>query len=36
MCLRLGASGTERLCGIGAIGRFCGPLNFTVSCHGER
>lgn len=30
---RLGASGPERLCALGAIGRFCAALNFTVRRH---
>jgi hypothetical protein len=30
MGLRLGASGAEKLCPLGALGRFCAALNFTV------
>jgi hypothetical protein len=28
--LWLGASGAQKLCALGAIGRFCEALNFTV------
>jgi len=31
--LRLGASGAERLCALGAIGACVRPLNFTVRSH---
>jgi len=37
MRLRLGASGAEKLCTLGAIGRrFCAALNFTVRPPGMR
>ena len=35
MRLRPAASGTERLCALGAIGRMCAALDFTVSCHDD-
>jgi hypothetical protein len=36
MRLRLGASGAEKLCALGAIRRFCAALNFTVRFHRGR